>query len=180
MYATYQVAGDEDFGSTALSRIALQVTASTGEILDKSETMVGMKENCATSIKVTNYLVFVACPSTGHMQVFRTDAMDNVDNFKVSTFTNEWDVVSSLSGNHVYLMLPTLGNNANRYYRLSIFEYVVDVNGMKDRRGDAPIFHQVLYSDAPFPLETSTNYGNVRISTSGRNLLVQQSKYDEI
>ena len=89
-------------------------------------------------------------------------------------------MVSSPSGHHVYLVMPMLdSSNAARTYRLTIYEYIVDIK-LLDRRGDRAVLSQVLYDSAPFPTQTSTNYGAVRVSTSGRNLLVQQSKYDEI
>jgi hypothetical protein len=113
----------------------------TNETVDVTETVVGMSENCAEEIRVTNALVFVACPAKGFMQVFRTDTLDNVGTFKLSTFTMEWDVISSPSGHHVYLILPMLDNsNVSRNYRLTIYEFIVDIANLGSRRGSIPIF----------------------------------------
>lgn len=76
------------------------------------------------------------------MQVFRTDSLDNVAAFKVNTFTNEWDVISSTSGDTVYLFLPMLdSSDGARKYRLTVFEFIVDREHLDSRRGDKPIFY---------------------------------------
>ena len=48
----------------------------TNETVDVTETMIGMTDNCAERIRVTNLLLFVSCPAKGLMQVFRTDTLD--------------------------------------------------------------------------------------------------------
>jgi len=141
MFMTVNVAGRTEY-QESLVRVALDIDPNDGSLLQKTEVLLGLPGNCATSVKVTKYLIFVGCSKRGLMEVFRSDSLDKVDILKISYFTEDWSVLETMGGAHVFLFMnqpdSKLKDKANR---LTIYEYIVNTARLLKQRGSAPIFH---------------------------------------
>lgn len=91
------VTTSDPVSKTALVRVFLQIDPNTGELLQKKESILPLKDNCAKVLKTTRYLAFVSCPASGIVETFRTDTMEKIDAFKISTFSEEWAILRTLN-----------------------------------------------------------------------------------
>lgn len=143
--------------------------------------MTGLKDNCASKIEVTQYLVIVSCPQSGLIETFRTDTLERIDSFKLSTFSDEWSVIRALKDAQLFLVIPVPDiKDPARTQRLTIYEYICNVQQMLGENGSAPIYKGTLYSNAPFPVANTANYGNVRAYAEDNVMAVTQQKFDNI
>ena len=91
-----QVENDPQF-KTFLSRVVFEIDPNNGDLLQKNEQLAGLVNNCATRVEVTKYIVIVACPAFGLVEAFRTDSLEKIDSFKITTFDEEFSVIRNLN-----------------------------------------------------------------------------------
>lgn len=62
MFWTFAAANDPS-NKYYLSRVTFKIDPYSNELLEKTESLVGLGDNCGSKIIATTYLVFVSCPS---------------------------------------------------------------------------------------------------------------------